>query len=589
MGWKIESSCGNESSKVRDRIAIYLQGQGLDLGCGPWPIAGNDGIKNNCIGIDAYGGAQVQRSLSDLALFTDESFDYVFSSHALEDFRNTEGTLHEWWRKVKVGGHFILYLPLTRRVAKEMGLANWEDFYPNMGEEGANPAHKVDFDPREVKKLMEQVGHAELIEDEIRGEGDEYSFLLVYRKLSSSALPIKTVNYRTSPKAIVVRYGAVGDMIQSTPVFRLLKEKGYYIVANCSDMGLPVLENNPYIDEVAVQRRNQVHPAKLQEYWADLAKHCDRFVNLTGSAEDSLLFPDRLIYSTMETLRQKSPKENNLDLFFAVTRQFHKIVGDKNYYDSHLEKAGLSERGLNGELYFTPAEEAYARYFREQYKDRFIILWSLAGSAYHKWYPYFQQVVQEVIAKIPDAMIVSVGEDACALMERSEGPRYLPRSGKWKWRHTLVMTKFVDLVVGPETGVLNAAGCFDTPKITLLSHSTHGNLCKYWKNDYCLAPENTPCYPCHTLHFVHPIGQKCTQCNLEHKPPTDEEVFSNYGEGMWSCPHVPVLEDKDGIGSPFPLCMAQGISPKRLFERILEVYNKHWLPKEQKELVQVVG
>ena len=573
MAWVLEESQGNESGKIKDRIATYLQGRGLDLGCGPWKISKNESFKDNCIGVDVFPGADVCENIADLDLFKDESFDYLFSSHALEDFFYTEAALLKWWSKIRVDGGLILYLPLTRLVAKDMGLENWADFYPNIGEHGGNPAHRQDLDPREVKRTMEHVGHAELEVYEIRCGGQEYSFLLIYKKLSSSALGLaKTVNVRTAPKAIVVRYGACGDMIQTGPVLRLLKEQGYYVILNMSNTSgsLEAIKNNPYIDEIAVQRRNQVNPANLQEYWEELATKCDRFVNLTGCVEDSLLIPDRNMYKAAAALREKAPEASDLDLMHLVIQQYRKMVGPKNYYDAHLERAGLSERGLNGELYFKLEEELPAIDFRQRHKDHFVILWSLAGSAYHKWYPWFHKVVDMVMVKIPEAVVVSVGEDACQLMERPESARCLPRAGKWKWRQSLVMTKYADLVIGAETGILNAAGCFPTPKITLLSHSTHDNLCKYWKNDYCLAPENTFCYPCHMLHYVHPVGVHCEQCGLTHKEHQDDVLYQ-YGEGIWSCPTIGIHEDAEGT-TPFPLCQAQGIPPERVFNRIKEVY-----------------
>jgi len=584
VSWNIETSCGNEAAKVADRVSIYLQGKGLDLGCGPWKIQPNIDLRNSTIGVDAYPGADVCANVADLEVFADEHFDFLFSSHALEDFKNTEATLRVWWNKIKVGGTLILYLPLTQRVAKEMGLDNWQDFYPNKGEQGANLNHQQDFVPAEIRAMVERIGHAEVLADEVRGDRDEYSFLQVFKKLSSSKLPIQGIEVSNKKRALVIRYGAIGDMIQTSPVFRLVKEQGYHVTANVSDYGLDVLKHNPHIDELAIQRRNQVDPKNLKKYWADLEKRYDLFINLTGAAEDNLLLPDRAMYAAMEEIRKIAPPEaTDLQLMDLALKQFRKRVGGKNYYDSHLEMAGLPERGLTGELYFSESEELYAQYAKQRYKNNFVILWSLAGSAYHKWYPWFQHVVEKVLIDIPEAVVISVGEEACALMERAESARYLPRAGRWKWRHTLVMTKYVDLVVGPETGVLNAAGCFDTPKITLLSHSSHDNLCKYWKNDYCLAPEGVFCHPCHVLHFVHPFGAPCEQCHLTHTN-NEQQV---YGTGFWSCPYKNLHEDEEGIGSPFPICMAEGIPPERLIARIKEVHSKWVAAKEVKELVSI--
>ena len=65
----------------------------------------------------------------------------------------------------------------------------------------------------------------------------------------------------------------------------------------------------------------------------------------------------------------------------------------------------------------------------------------------------------------------------------------------------MIMAKYADLVIGPETGVLNAASCWDTPKIIFLSHSSEENLTKYWKNTTAMMPPDCECYPCHQLHY----------------------------------------------------------------------------------------
>ncbi len=395
-------------------------------------------------------------------------------------------------------------------------------------------------------------------------------------------------------------------MIQSSPVFRLLKEQGYHVTVNTTTMGQDVLRHNPNVDEVALQLHDIVPNNQLGPYVESLKKRFDLVVNLSGSAEESMLFPDRILNNVMEELRQKNPDTTEAQRMDATLKQFRKKVAGKNYYDNHLEKAGLPERGLNGELYFSPDEENVAHQFREFHKNDFLIEWSLSGSAYHKIYPYFQQAVAMLLHPeskwyIPEALVVSVGDYICSMMERSESERYYPRAEgsnanvAWPLRLSMIMTKYSDLVVGTETGILNAAGCFDTPKITLLSHSSHGNLCKYWKNDFCLAPENTFCHPCHTLHYHHPRGKGtfCKICNETHYPEMETAI-----EMGWTCPAeveytdapkpMNIFKPTDEEGQPYPMCCTRGYLPDRLCARIHEVYALWKAKRDAKELTAVV-
>jgi ADP-heptose:LPS heptosyltransferase len=97
--------------------------------------------------------------------------------------------------------------------------------------------------------------------------------------------------------------------------------------------------------------------------------------------------------------------------------------------------------------------------------------------------------------------MVTVGDDLCRLLEFDEHPRVTRRSGEFGIRKSMVLTKYADLVIGPESSVINAASCFDTPKILLLSHASVENLSKYWKNTTNIFA-NVPCYPCHKLHYT---------------------------------------------------------------------------------------
>lgn len=191
--WHEDGPQGGETLKVHDRLAPFIYGHGADLGCGFWKLKVAKSKDTSCIGVDggyhinATSEIDVIADVTNLKMFANECFDYVYSSHTLEDLHYTEAVLREWWRLVKPGGNLILYLPLTRRVAKEMGIEGWGGFYPNMGEPGVNVYHVHDFNPQQIRDYMAKIGDIEVLADEVRGEKDEYSFLQVFRKIGSDS------------------------------------------------------------------------------------------------------------------------------------------------------------------------------------------------------------------------------------------------------------------------------------------------------------------------------------------------------------------------------------------------------------------
>ena len=63
------------------------------------------------------------------------------------------------------------------------------------------------------------------------------------------------------------------------------------------------------------------------------------------------------------------------------------------------------------------------------------------------------------------------------------------------------MAQVCDMVIGPETGLMSAVAMEPMRKIVFMSHSSPKNLTEGWVNTASLEPVNTPCFPCHTLHY----------------------------------------------------------------------------------------
>jgi ubiquinone/menaquinone biosynthesis C-methylase UbiE len=105
----------SETSKVRHLILQYCNGKGCDIGFG-----GDKVKKENCLGIDysqpyAYTGKDKVDIACDVMNekipVADDSFDYVYTSHLIEDFVDTKMALVEFIRILKSGGNLILVFP----------------------------------------------------------------------------------------------------------------------------------------------------------------------------------------------------------------------------------------------------------------------------------------------------------------------------------------------------------------------------------------------------------------------------------------------------------------------------------------------
>jgi predicted SAM-dependent methyltransferase/glycosyltransferase involved in cell wall biosynthesis len=158
-----------ETDLCRARLIKYCQGQGIDLGCGVTKI------KVDAIGLDLYHPeADMRKDARVMDFYPDKHFDYVYSSHLLEEIENTEATLREWLRILKDGGYLVLYQ------------ADKDLYYP-MGDPKCNPVHKHHFGWEDLWAILEKIGGVELVHHARHPEEPhgEWSFELVVKKMGS--------------------------------------------------------------------------------------------------------------------------------------------------------------------------------------------------------------------------------------------------------------------------------------------------------------------------------------------------------------------------------------------------------------------
>ena len=123
-------------------VIQFCKGLGVDIGCG------TNRLDPSVLTIDVYPHKDADMVMNSKVLpFRDNVFDFVFSSHCLEDFEPSEikAVLTEWLRCVKIGGRLVLLLP-----DMEGGR------YPKV-EDGGNPSHKVNVGVNYMKNIIKDL------------------------------------------------------------------------------------------------------------------------------------------------------------------------------------------------------------------------------------------------------------------------------------------------------------------------------------------------------------------------------------------------------------------------------------------------
>ena len=474
MTWNSKISEGNESLKCKWDIVPFTRGQGLDIGCSVFkPFQHFIGV-DDCTDTRLFGQPitpDVRCDARKLTPFADGSMDFVYSSHTLEHIVDYKSALKEWWRVVRVGGNMILYLP-------------HKDFYPNIGESGANPDHKHDFLPQDIVDAMKEFGGWDLLVNEERDVENEYSFLQVFKKRDDAEQTEPWKNLKTSKTCGIFRIGAWGDVLQMSSILPGLKEQGFHITVITHGRSEEVLRHEPMIDHIIVQDIEQVPDHQLREYWAHLRKKYDRFINLSESVEHQFL------------------AVHDEPIFFWPHKARHAVMnhnyGEILHYLAQVPWNGAPE----SRFVITDDERKWAKAQKVGIGGSPLILWSVAGSAIHKVYPYMDEIIDSLEKEYPSVKIVTVGDDkARDIFEAAwtDKKSVVRRSGVWNIRQTMAFAKVCDLVMGPETGVMNSVAMDQVQKIVMLSHSSVENLTRDWVNTISIHSTTTPCYPCHKM------------------------------------------------------------------------------------------
>lgn len=332
-------------------------------------------------------------------------------------------------------------------------------------------------------------------------------------------------NTKPSKTCAVLRYGGLGDALQAISILPWLKSQGYHITFYTVPEAYEVIRHDPHIDRFIIQDADAIANRELGEFWAYTAKKYDRFINLSESTERSLLaMPGNTNHGWSHAMRHKYLNLNYMEFI-------HDIAG-----------APMPARV---KFYPTAEEQAWAHEEKQKIGGR-VILWVLSGSAVHKVWPHMDTVIDTVLRGNADARFVLVGDaprftryapPGCKILESGweETPQVHLRSGKWTIRQTMTFAQQADLVIGPETGAMNAVSLEAVPKIVTLSHSSITNLTRDWVNCVSLTPVETECYPCHQIHFdfthcnPHPPGIAKCQFNISPQVMTNAIRESTHG------------------------------------------------------------
>jgi len=281
-------------------------------------------------------------------------------------------------------------------------------------------------------------------------------------------------------KYLLLRGGkGIGDLLFTTPIPRLLTEEGHTVDVAIYPQNEAVYRHNPYIDKLILYPDDEGY----LDWKEQVEKDYKQIIYLGMTLEKKYLHRTDGFFGPIPSLEERRA-----------------AAAGQNYIDETIRAAGFSVNGKHyrPELYQSEKETAILeRYRRELSADgRKIIFWNILGSTKNKTIVRGFKYIEQVLARVPDSIhwILTGYQINAANMPQDSRVK----QANWDLRTSMLLTQLADVVIGPESALVNAAGAYDTPKVIFYSHSAPENLGVNYLNHYPICP-SCDCHPCYLL------------------------------------------------------------------------------------------
>lgn len=289
---------------------------------------------------------------------------------------------------------------------------------------------------------------------------------------------------------LLIGYRAYGDWLYAIPALPQLFSK-YDVVLEMNTKGYELFHDDPrfkakmvyniekYLDDNEAER-------KVNEHWDKLIADIkpDKVINLWRSLETSCI------------------SEAYMPIHWADAETRREAYGDKSFADAAFERleCTIPDNFDNGGLYFTDRQIEVIGSWRKKHTGQFVVMMPLAGSSSHKDLPILKDVALHIVNRYPNAFIYLMGDESLSNYPLHH-ERIKSLCGVVPYKQACLMTKSADLVIGPETGLLVAAGMYGAHKICLCTASGINQIAKYHRNDYSIQAD-IACSPCHRAVYT---------------------------------------------------------------------------------------
>lgn len=288
----------------------------------------------------------------------------------------------------------------------------------------------------------------------------------------------------SKPKLLLIAYRAYGDWLYAVPVLKYLFEQ-YDIYLETNPKGWQLFHDDPRFKEISVYDFSKIP----QDDWGEA-------FGMRWKQKREEIKPDREL-SLNGTLEVNCISERGYmgwDWPLAARRAHY---GNKNFYEETFKRCNIPfPENLDTTGLFFPEEQLlWAEKWHRDNEGKFTVIIPVAGTTMHKTFHNYEHMIWAILNIDLQAQVYVAGDTALA-GKVIKHKRVFDMCTEIPIKQSILMTKYADFVIGPETSLLVAAGMWGTPKCMLATTSGVDQMVKYHKNDYSIQSPLF-CSPCH--------------------------------------------------------------------------------------------
>lgn len=293
------------------------------------------------------------------------------------------------------------------------------------------------------------------------------------------------------PRLLLIAYRAFGDWIYSIPILPFLFKK-YDVYLECNKKVSALVYDDPRFKEINIFDDT----AFIEMVMKDNNFDKNKFLKEHLQTVYNKVQPDKVIDLSFSH-ENKTVASREQRQFFLSQKEREKIFGRWDYYSSVFDHIGM-EKPDNLEfnsMYFSPQQIGFGERWRARHVSDFLVIIPPLGTTMQKFYPDMDHIILHIVNKYHNAYVYLMGD--AGITEGSFGHNQIfDMTGKLSIKQSILMTKYADYVLGPETGLVAAAGMWGTPKTMLCNTCAIRQVAGMHENDYSLQ-SNWECSPCH--------------------------------------------------------------------------------------------